>query len=467
MRLLCPWEALCLLIYVALVGCHLFVHPIVGLADNGDFPKVFAPRAVCDPDRERDVFAYVYPAYVIRYSCRVEVRLPSSESIFVRAIKLSCRWTGRTRFPITSAGLVHLTVMTLAFMVLLWSLEAAPPGVRLCLPPLAILIFSDVAYVSYLNSFYMDVASMLFFLLTIALAVAWTLRPNSLVALAYGASGTLLGLSKTQHVISAFLLAGLAAWFAVRAFRRDSRRIGCLWIAAATSIFVAGSATIERTPVAYKAEPMYSMIFYRLLPDLPNKPEVLRALGLAQEYMVYSGTHAYTPGAPVAEKRWRADFTSRLSYWRLAKYFLRNPSVTLDLIVRAFKNDVPWIRPPDFGNYERREGFPPRAISHRFELWSDLRSWLLLVFPLHIVIFYAAAGAASLLCAFRAPLAKRWPLYPLTLLLTATGVVEFLLPILLDGAETSRRLFLFHVNTEVLILASFAALLSYRRHSFA
>ncbi|MGA7239538.1 MAG: hypothetical protein WBY44_27905, partial [Bryobacteraceae bacterium] len=459
-------EALYLLLYVALTGSQLFVRPIVGLADNGDFPKVLAPRAVCDPDNERDIFAYIYPTYAIRYNCRVGVSLlPSSESIFVRAIKLYCRWTGRTGFPITAAGAVHLTVMSSALMVLLWSLHAVPPELRLCLPPLAILVFSDVAYVSYLNSFYMDVASMLFFLLTIALAVAWALRPNPLVAMGYGAAGTLMGLSKTQHVISAFLLALLAAWFAVRAFRGGSRRIGRLWISAATSIALAGLVTVERTPDDYKAEPMYSMIFYRLLPNLPNKLAALRELGLPPEYAIFSGTHAYTPGAPIAQNWWRADFTARLSYRRAAMYFLENPLVTLHVIERAFKNDVPWIRPPGFGNYERRERLPPRTIAHRFALWSDLRSWLLLVFPLHIVILYAIVGGASLLCAFRASLAKRWPLYPMTLLLAAAGVVEFLLPILLDGTETSRHLFLFHVNTEVLILCVCAALLAHRRRS--
>ncbi len=459
-------EALFLPLYVALTGSQLFVRPIVGLADNGDFPKVLAPRAVCDPDNERDVFAYVYATYSIRYSCRVGVSLlPSSESIFVRAIKLFCRWTGRTAFPVTAVGVVHLTIMSSALMVLLWSLRAASPRLRLGLPPLAIFLFSDVSYVSYLNSFYMDVASMLFFLLTIVLAVAWSLRPNPLVAIAYGAAGALMGLSKTQHVISAFLLAALAAWFAVRAFRRGGRRIGWLWITATTSIVLAGLVTIKRTPSDYKAEPMYSMIFYRLLPDLPNKSEALRGLGLPGAYAVYSGTHAYKPGAPIAQNWWRADFTARLSYRRLAIYFLQNPLVTLHVIERAFKNDVPWIRPPGFGNYERRERLPPRTIAHRFELWSDLRSWLLLVFPMHIVLFYAIVGGASLLCVFRGSMAKRWPLYPMTLLLTAAGVVEFLLPILLDGTETSRHLFLFHVITEVLILCVCAALLAHRRPS--
>ena len=226
--------------------------------------------------------------------------------------------------------------MTAALMILLRSLHRASPRLRFGLPPLGILIFSDVAYVSYLNSFYMDVASMLFLLLAIALASAWALSPRPWVAVGFGVAGTLLGLSKTQHTISAFLLAALPAWFAVRAFRQGDRRIGWLWLISAASVVAAGFVTIARTPRDYKAEPVYSMIFYRLLPYLPNKPEALRALGLPEEYAVYSGTHAYTLGAPTTQDWWRADFTARLSYRRLGLYFLQNPSVTLHVLKRLF-----------------------------------------------------------------------------------------------------------------------------------
>ena len=48
----------------------------------------------------------------------------------------------------------------------------------------------------------------------------------------------------------------------------------------------------------------------------------------------------------------------------------------------------------------------------------------------------------------------------MTAALSAAGLIEFLASVLLDAAETGRHLFLFHVMTELLILCTFAALLS-------
>jgi hypothetical protein len=111
------------------------------------------------------------------------------------------------------------------------------------------------------------------------------------------------------------------------------------------------------------------------------------------------------------------------------------------------------------GNYARNEGFPPYTLSHRFTWWSSFRARMLSAFPWHVVIFYAIMGAGSFLCLFRKTWAELWPLYPPVLLLTISGTVEFLFPVLLDGTETSRHLFLFHVITEVLNVCAFAALL--------
>jgi len=75
------WEVLCCAVYLALAANQLFMRPITGLADNGDFPKVLAHLDVCDPNRERDVLQYVHPAYIIDPGCHWDSRLASSETL--------------------------------------------------------------------------------------------------------------------------------------------------------------------------------------------------------------------------------------------------------------------------------------------------------------------------------------------------------------------------------------------------
>ncbi len=442
--------------YLTLAANQLFLRPITGVADNGDFPKVLARFDVCDPNHERDVLQYVYPKYIIDERCHWDSRLASSETLFVRTIKQLALWSGRTSIGITDVGMAHLSVMLASLGILLWALHPGSPVFRFGIPPFVILIFSDVLYVSYLNSFYMDAASMVFLLLTAALAVAATLRPRAWVTVAFGVAGVLLALSKTQHVVTGFLFAGLAAWFAVRAYR-GSRLAGDLWTGSAVAILAAGILTVLMTPEDYKAEPLYSLIFYTIVPASQERSATLLELGLPEADLALAGTHAYSPGVPVTTPAWREDFVRRISYEKLLIYYLRHASVPWRILRRGLTESAPAMRPGNLANYQREDGFPPGALAQRFAGWSHLRAWLIWVFPTHIVVFYGLMGLGAWLCGWRAAWAVRWPLYPLVLVLAMSGTLEFLFGVLLDATETARHLFFFHVITEILMVCALAA----------
>jgi hypothetical protein len=474
------WEILCVLAYLLLTGSQLFMQPIIGLADNGDFPKVLSPLDVCDPDNEHDVFAYVYPAYILDARCHWDSQMVSSETLFVRALKIVTRWRGRRGFRITAAGTVHLAVELAALMILLWALHDVSRPLRFGLPPLAIFIFSDIAYVAYLNSFYMDTAALVFLLLTVAAAGAWVLRPRAWVAIAFGIAGTLLGFAKSQHALTAYFFAVLAGWFAAQAFlRREHNEAGLAspslgregvgfrpgancrawcWVASAASLALAATVSILATPADLKAQALYNLIFFRFVPESPAQVTTLSEFKLPESDLVYSGTNSYSQGTAMGNDAWRAEFTRKVTLTMLVTYYLQHPSIPLEQSELGLTESASGIR-PNLGNYQRDAGFPPFTRARRVDSWSDVRAWLLRVFPFHVVIFYVVMGIGSLLCLFRRSWAARWPLSPLVLLLAVSGIVEFLSSVLLDVIETSRHLFLFHVITELLIICAFAAIL--------
>jgi hypothetical protein len=432
------------------------MRPIIGLADNGDFPKVLAHLEVCDPDSARDVPKYVHPNYFINSHCYWDSRLASSETLFVRVLKQVAEWRGRTSIRITGAGKAHLCVVLASLLILLWALHDGSAVFRFGIPPLVILIFSDVAYVSYLNSFYMDAASMVFLMLTASLAVAALLRPRVWIAIAFGVAGPLLALSKTQHVVTGFLFAGLAVWFALRGFRTA-------WAISAVAILSAGVLTIAMTPEDYKAEPLYSLIFYILVPTSQDRAAALTELGLPAEDLKLAGTHAYSPSSPVTTSTFRDEFIRQVSYGDLAMYYLHHPLVPLRLLGHGLTDFAPAMRPANIANYQREDGFPPGTLAHRFAVWSYLRAWSMFIFPAQMVIFYGIMGTGALLCIGRASWAARWPLYPLVLVLAISGAVEFVFGVLLDATETARHLFFFHVITEILIVCAAAQVFSLLR----
>jgi hypothetical protein len=460
------WEVLCLAAYLALAGCQLFVHPVVGLADNGDFPKVLAQYGICNPNPETGVLKYVRAKYIIHDRCYWDSPLTSSETLFVQLIRHVAIWSGRASFSITAAGKAHLAVMLASLAILLWALHASRAVFRFLIPPFAILIFSDVLYVSYLNSFYMDAASMVFLLLTSALATAGILRPRTWVALAFGVSGVLLALSKTQHVFTSFLFAVLAGWLAVRAFRGKGRRLGttiqqaAAWTVSAVAILAGTVATLELAPKDYKAEPFYSVIFYNLIPASEDHAAALAELGLPPADLPLVGTHAYSLDSPVTQPAWRTDFIGRIGYRTILMYYFRHPGIALRLVNQGLSYFAAAMRPGNIANYQREDGFPPATLAQHFAFWSHWRAWILWVLPMHIVFFWCVMGTGALCCLGKRRWADRWPLYPLVLVLAASGMVEFFLAVLLDATETSRHLFFFHVITELLILSALAALLS-------
>jgi hypothetical protein len=451
------WEVLCFGVYLALASTQLFLHPITGLADNGDFPKVLGNFDLCDPNNQRDAQRYVYPSYIINERCRWDGRLPSSETVFVRILKQIAVATDRTSIRITGAGKAHLSVMLAALAILLWALHTSPPLFRFGIPPLAILIFSDVLYVSYLNSFYMDVASMVFLLLTASLAVAAILRPRVWIAIAFGVAGVLLALSKTQHVFTGFLFAVLAAWFARHRFRSAQRPEARAWTASAVAISLAGVLTLAMTPADYKAEPLYSLIFFTLVPASENHADALIELGLPAADLRLVGTHAYSAESPITTPEFREAFIRQVNYRTLALFYLHHPSIPLRLVGQGLTLFGPSMRPGNIANYQREDGFPPGTLSQRFALWSHLRAWTMFVFPAQIPIFYGIMGLGALLSLRRPSWAARWPLYPLVLILVIAGALEFPFAVLLDATETARHLFFFHVITEILIVCAVAA----------
>lgn len=456
------WEAICLLTYLLLAGSQLFVRPIIGLADNGDFPKALAPYSLCDPDNQRDLFAYAYPGFIVSPACRWEPDLPSTELLVVRLAKMFARWEGQRSFSVTRIGSIHLAILAAAWIILLWGLHESAPWLRFGLPPAIILVFSDVGYVAYLNSVYMDAASLVFLLLTAACAGTWVLRPRPWVAEALGVAGVLMALSKTQHAITSYFLAGAIAGFAVEVFRRRTghKRTGWLLAAAAAATAIAATITVALTPKDYKVEPLYSVIFSRMNPLLADRSRALAELGLPEADRKYFGTHAYSESSPVLNTEWRAQFNGEIQYRRLLTYYLRHPRLTLHMLEGATHEELPGIRPGNLGNYLRKDGFPPGTLAQEFGWWTHLRAWLIWKFPIHIFLFYPAMWLIAVVCCFRPTWAARWPMYPMVMALSAAGVLEFLFAVLLDGTETARHLFLFHVITELLILCAAAGILS-------
>src|SRR5579871_1226343 len=151
----------------AILAFELFIPPVTGLADQGDFIRTIG-RFGWGPQHHRDLeYKYVEPKYVPD----PEYRQPywehaNSEYIFVAAALAFNKLVSKDgAFDITVMGLVHVLVFLAVFARLLSTIRSRWIWIA------ALVIATDAAYAVYWNSFYTEPASCIFFLLLLAEAI--------------------------------------------------------------------------------------------------------------------------------------------------------------------------------------------------------------------------------------------------------------------------------------------------------
>ncbi len=447
----CPWESLCLAVFLSLTGWQLFVPPVTGLSDNNDFAKVLGPAHICKAPFET-LNTWFITGYSAGPQCAWPSGFTSSEVLFIDLARyLSRPFTGRYFFDIRASAAVHLGVLALAMALFLAMTRRQRPLVRFLLPPLGILMFTDVAYVAYLNSAYMDNASWVLFLLLAALATAGCLQSDPRwpdprwLAPAYAITGVLLVFSKAQHAVLGIPFAGLAAYFAFR--DRDAVQ-RTAWSIGAAALLMAAIVMPVLTPPQYRNISLYNLVFDRLA---PADPTVLAQLGLDSTYQKWIGSQAFAPDSPLNDPDWTRALVQRVSWGDVALLYLRHPGMAVREIDRELHDSVHSMRPDYMANYRQVDGYPPHAVATRFSFWSNQRMRILTAYPYALLVLYPLPLLGAI---------WRRRLEPLAFTLVAAGISEFGLCTLADAIDTHRHLFLFHVITDALILLLAAGALS-------
>jgi hypothetical protein len=411
------------------LAAQLLFPGYIGIANNGDFGKVYGWLCLAPRGPETN-FVYFQPDYV--WSARNYWNSPyhSSESALAWA---ATRMAGATNpgagFNLRWLGAIHAVLWLSALALLMagrrWTAALAP-----------VLIFTDVSYTAYLNSFYMDAAALSGLLLMTAGAV-WIASGEQMSArqgIVFTGAALLFVTSKAQHAVwmtlpAAFLIA-CGVW------RRESRRVA--WCGAGV-VVLAGCWMLASTDQAYRGQAMFNVLFYRLAPRGAD----LASLGVAPEEMRYRGMHSYMEGSPANDRGWTEAFYRRTGFARLVGWYARHPASTLGFLRETLVEGAPEMRPVSLSNFRVEDGRAPGARTSRFAAWSDLRSALLRRWPWHIVMWYAAFAIGCLVSGSRVA----W----VGLGVAVLGAGEFGAAALGDSLDAGRHLFLFHAATDLTI----------------
>jgi hypothetical protein len=420
--------ALCLCYF----GWRLFVPPIIGMADNGDFAKIAGPWQL-GPKADTSHFRYVPRDYNRGPEHAWDSKYYSSEAVFAwTADRLARIFQSGGWFDIRWMGLVHLSVLILAFAWLMMALQPLGPATQITAGLAAAFIFGDAAYLAYCNSFFTDAAAFTGLLLTIAALTDLAVRGASRLRVAgFICAALLLVTVKVQHAALALPVAVLI-WAVLR--RRNALVAG-LAILAAAFVFIKVSHSY------YRADPIFSLIFFKLTPHSPDAAQDLAALNLDRTNLAYVGMHAYTPGAPTTSFDFDEYLAGRVSFGRLARFYALRPKRTAAILWRDLRENAGSIQPSGLGNYTEDSGRPPNAQAPGY--WSGLRGRMIERAPWVMPLWLLAVAVVCL--AIRSRLA--W----ICLGAVAMAAIEFSIATLMDATETSRHLFMFHVLVEITV----------------
>jgi hypothetical protein len=437
-RIFTSWhEPVLLTICAVILSGQLFVPHFIGLADNGDFPKVTG-RLSLGPKDAGENFIHFVSDYLLspRYYWKSET-LSTELPLAWLATRLSRTTKEGDAFDIRWLGAIHAILLLGALYILIRGLWPLPIGPRLLIAAAAIFIFTDVHYVSYFNSFYTDAAALLGLLLMVALAAHIAITGMRIGnAILFCLAALLFIGSKPPHAVWGFLPAAFIALI--------GRRRGLPF---ASILLAASAVTLWLSPAKYSAAPLFTLVFSKLTSQSPAPQDVLTQLGLPPEDSAFIGMNAYVPEAPILDPKWLSEFIRETSYRAVLNWYLHHPARAIEFLNQTLTIEAPQMRALNLSNFRRQDAPTHGWRAGRFVVWSDLRSALLRTWPYHMLVWYLLVIAASIRSIRTHQALLGW----LTLGIATLAIGEFCVAALADAAETHRHLFIFHACTDLTI----------------
>lgn len=514
-----PWEAGALAILLAILLAQLVVPPIVGMADNGDFPRIMGRFSIgYAPGRpHQNYFTYSTVKFVVDPANHWAGGFLSSELLLTLLAFMASRAAGeRGVFDIRFVGVTHaLLLVAGVWLMLLWA-RRFPLVSRAVLAGMLVLVFSDVSYVAYFNSFYSEPASVLFLLLIPPLAgflldalktrtgqserseesggervpvhrprldcsppsgpapsLGMTARSSPAVSTA-GMTGRQVrtgeepGPRGPLFLLIAFVAAALlfiaakpqnalaGLFLAGYTLRVLPLREGRVWrnltLCCAALLLVCAVVTYLATSRIVRVSMMHTAVFYELLAHSPTPERDLDELRLPQSLMKYRGTHPW---------QWRPPSFDDPQFVRTFLDRIGMGRVGLfylhhpGRLISLFDRSSAdaLATPPRLGNFEASTGAAPYARSERFDLWTEIKTTLA---P-------KTLGGMSILLGFFAIAAfaagqtvarEDHLLVDLALVLIAIAATQFATVAILSGTiDTAKHMFLFRAIVDLLVVA--------------
>ncbi|WMJ82954.1 glycan biosynthesis hexose transferase WsfD [Oscillospiraceae bacterium LTW-04] len=368
----------------------LFIPPLVGMADNGDFYRVINGNGLYKLDRDTpdqflSYFSSQYGMY--QYFNDYEDSLVSSQTPIIHvAVALDRLLTGDdavfdVRFLAFLIGLWALVALYLLVDYAAWGLEKRFGYI---VAAIAVLIFFDTGYLAYFNSFYAEGLVLVSFLtaMTCALLIRQERYPPYVLLAVYVLSGVVLTCAKQQNAPLGILLGllcipmmrGVPQLGAEVTGRTKAVQRAITGICASLLCFC-GVAVYILIPQEFVEINQYHAMTRGVLMSAENPEEALERFDIDPQYSLLDGSIYYEryPAVNVEGDALKEEFFPKYNFISVTVYYLMHPDDLFLMLDEAAKNAYA-IRPDAIGNFERSAGREPGQKAAFFTLHSTLKN---------------------------------------------------------------------------------------------
>lgn len=384
-------------ILIGIIGClTLFVKPIIGMADNGDFYRIISQNDLysLELDERDKLLGYFNKDYgIYKYSHEAPKVIISTQSIFIQVAKaLDEIFIKNFIFDIRFlAGILLILHSFAGYLLVKVFVSYIKENIyKYLIAILYVVIFCDTGYLAYFNSFYGEGVIIAAFLLSLGILL-YMVRFNKInvINIALFSIFSFLFFGAKQQLSPIGFLVALLLFRIMALNKKKMIKI----VSGFLGVFFILSAIVLYKSI--KGEFDYINRFHAMTRGVllnEEEPEkILKYFGidgsysLLQEEIYFESIPSINPD----DIRLREEFYSNYSIGKILKYYLTHPKSFSKVIKMGMRNSY-YIRPEAMGNFEKSEGKPYKAKSYFFVPWSTFKDNIIPKNPIFTVLYFIA-----------------------------------------------------------------------------
>ncbi len=376
----------------------LFIHPIIGMADNGDFYRVMNKSGAYHLNKNsNEIFlGYFIKDYgIYKYNNDYANLLISTQSIFVKlAIFFDRIFTKDYVLDIRFMSVMFLIIEAMGVYFFIKALinKLDSSKYKLIITLVTILIFCDTGYLAYYNSFYGESVNICCFLMSIGLLI-YMIEFDKFTwynLIAFGISSFLFFGAKQQLAPVGILIAFI---FIIIGIYMTNKRFTKMLAYILAVIFIVSSMVFYKSITGdFKYINIYHSMNRGILLNEDDPDSILEDFNISTQYSLLQETDFFEEIKLLDpyEEELIDDYYEKFSLGRILDYYITHPKAFIKVLKISFKNGYS-IRPKVIGNYEQSEHKEFGAKSYFFAIWSTFKEKFIpknMLFTVSTIVIY-------------------------------------------------------------------------------